>query len=142
GAEARGALVVVERARLLSHRHGLRRQGAIPRALSRQTQPADRRRGAAGGHGRPYAGLSARGGQARARTLGHGGYSGAELAPYPSYPPVDLPWDFRSLDKLKDWLPIPREQRGRADYRKSSGDDHPRGGSLSSRRDGQTARHQ
>jgi hypothetical protein len=36
----------------------------------RQAQPAHRRRGAAGRHRRPCAGLSARGGQTRARTVG------------------------------------------------------------------------
>ena len=32
GAEAAGIVVVVERARLLPHRHGLRRKGAVPRS--------------------------------------------------------------------------------------------------------------
>ena len=39
---------------------------------------ADRRRGAADRHRRPHAGLSARGGQARARTLGHRHHPGAQ----------------------------------------------------------------
>ena len=42
--------------------HGLRREGAVPHPVPRQEEPADRRRGAAGGHRRPHAGLSARGG--------------------------------------------------------------------------------
>ena len=62
-----GALVMDGRARLLPHRAGLRRGRAVPHPVSRQAQPAHRRRGAAAGHGRPHAGLSARGGQARAR---------------------------------------------------------------------------
>ena len=44
---------------------------AVPHPLPRQEERADRRRGAADGHGRPHAGLSARGGQARAGTVGH-----------------------------------------------------------------------
>ena len=64
-----GALVLVRGARLLPRRAGLRREGAVPHPVPRQAQPADRRRGAAAGHGRPHAGLSARGGQARARTV-------------------------------------------------------------------------
>ena len=55
--------------RLLPHRHGLCRQGAVPHAVSRQAQPAHRRRSAADRHRRSHAGLSARGGQARAGTV-------------------------------------------------------------------------
>jgi hypothetical protein len=55
----------------IAARHGLRRQGAVPHPLSRQAQPAHRRRGAADRHRRPHAGLSARGGQARARIVRH-----------------------------------------------------------------------
>ena len=65
-------------ARLLPHRAGLRREGAVPHPVSRQAQPADRRRGAAAGHGRPHAGLSARGGQARARAFRDRDHSGAQ----------------------------------------------------------------
>jgi len=43
---------------------------AIPRAVPRQAQSAHRRRAAAGRHRGPCAGLSARGGQTRARTVG------------------------------------------------------------------------
>src|SRR5216684_699573 len=73
-----GALVVVGGARLLPHRHGVRREGGAARALSRQAQPADRRRAPAGRHRRPHAGLSARGGQARARALGERADPGAQ----------------------------------------------------------------
>jgi hypothetical protein len=38
-----GAIVVVERARLLPYRAGLRRSRAVPRAVSRQTQSTHRR---------------------------------------------------------------------------------------------------
>ena len=56
---------------VLPHGDGVRRQGAIPHPVSRQAQPADRRRGAADRHRRSHPGLSARGGQARARTVGN-----------------------------------------------------------------------
>ena len=56
----------------------LRRQGAVPHPVPRQAQPADRRRGAADRHGRSHAGLSARGGQARARTVGDRDHPGAQ----------------------------------------------------------------
>jgi len=45
-----GAVIVVGGARLLPHRAGFRRSRAVPRPVSRQTQPAYRRRGAAGRH--------------------------------------------------------------------------------------------
>ena len=32
---------------------------------------------------------------------------------------IDLPADFRTIDKLRDWLPIRREQCGKDDFRKS-----------------------
>jgi DNA repair protein RadC len=51
-------------------RPGLRRSRAVPRTVSRQAQCAHRRRSAADRHRRPHAGLSARGGQARARIIG------------------------------------------------------------------------
>src|SRR5262245_17945001 len=66
---AAGAVLMVERARLLPLRHGVRRQGAVARALPRQAQRAHRRRGAANRHRRSHAGLSARAGQARARAV-------------------------------------------------------------------------
>ena len=66
GEEADGAVVVVGGARLLPHHDGVRRQGAVPRAVPRQAQPGHRRRGAADRHRGSHAGLSARGGQARA----------------------------------------------------------------------------
>ena len=78
GAQAHGAVVVGKRARLLPHHHGLRRQGAVPRAVPRQAQPAHRRRGAADRHRRPHAGLSARGGQARAGIVGDRHHPGAQ----------------------------------------------------------------
>jgi hypothetical protein len=31
----------------------------------------------------------------------------------------DLPRDFRTIDKLRDWLPIRREQCGKVVFRKS-----------------------
>ncbi len=61
-----------ECARLLPQHHGLRREGAVPRAVPRQAQWVDRRRGAADRHRRPHPGLSPRSCQARARALGHG----------------------------------------------------------------------
>ncbi len=66
GEKAPGAVVMVDRARLLPHRAGFRRPRTVPRAVPRQAQPAYRRRGAAGRHRRSHAGLSARSGQARA----------------------------------------------------------------------------
>ena len=33
--------------------------------------------------------------------------------------PDDLPADFRTIDKLRDWLPIRREQCGKVVFRKS-----------------------
>ena len=56
----------------------LQRVNAAPRAVSRQAQPADIRRGAADRHRGPHAGLSARGDQAGAGTIGHGCYPGAQ----------------------------------------------------------------
>ena len=50
----------------------------VPHSLSRQAQPAHRRRDAAGRHGRSHAGLSARGGQARARAQRHRDHPGAQ----------------------------------------------------------------
>ena len=69
GEKAAGAVVLVGRARLLPRRAGVRRPRAVSRPVSRQAQPAHRRRGPADRHRRPHAGLSARGGQARARTF-------------------------------------------------------------------------
>ena len=72
------AVVLERRDRLLPGRHGVRRQGAVSPAVSRQAQPADRRRGAADRHRRPHAGLSARGDQARAGTIGDRADPGAQ----------------------------------------------------------------
>ena len=78
GEKAAGAVIVVERARLLPHRAGLRRPRAVPRAVPRQAQPAHRRRSAADRHRRSHAGLSARSGQARAGTVGDRDRAGAQ----------------------------------------------------------------
>ena len=53
-------------------------RGTVPHPVSRQAQPADRRRAAADRNGRSHAGLSARGGQARARTVRHRDHPGAQ----------------------------------------------------------------
>ena len=65
------AVVMERRDRLLPHHDGVRRQGAVPPAVPRQAQPADRGRGAADRHRRPHPGLSARGDQARAGIVRH-----------------------------------------------------------------------
>ena len=78
GEKTAGIVVLVGGARLLPQRPGLRREGAIPHPLSRQAQPPDRGRGAAERHRRSYAGLSARGGQTRARAFGHRRNPGAQ----------------------------------------------------------------
>src|SRR5262249_29505649 len=70
----------VKRARLLPRRHGLREQGALPHFIPRQGQPLDRRRAAPDRHRRSHPGLSARGGQTRARTLRHRRHPGAQLS--------------------------------------------------------------
>ena len=57
---------------------------AVPHPVPRQEERADRRRGAADRHRRPHAGLSARSGQARARTLGDRDHPGPQ-------PPVGRP---------------------------------------------------
>ena len=64
--------------------HGVRRQGAVPHPVPRQAQPAHRRRGAWDRHRRSHAGLSARGGQARARTVRDRDHPGAQ----PSRPAI------------------------------------------------------
>ena len=56
--------------RLLPGGHGVRGARAVPHPVPRQAQRADRRRGAADRHGRPHAGLSARGGAPRAGAVG------------------------------------------------------------------------
>ena len=59
GEGAQGTGVMVVGARLLPHRDGIRRKGAIPYPVPGQAQPADRRRGPADRHRGPHAGLSA-----------------------------------------------------------------------------------
>jgi DNA repair protein RadC len=48
------AVIMVERARLLPHRAGFRREGAVPHSLSRQAQRCHRRRGAGLRHCRSH----------------------------------------------------------------------------------------
>ena len=68
GDPAVGDRVVGRADDLLPDGDGLSRHRAVPHPVPRPQERADRRRGAGQGHGRPCAGLSARGGQARART--------------------------------------------------------------------------
>ena len=64
--------------RLLPRGDGVRGEGAIPHPVSRQEEPADRRRGAADRHRRSHAGLSARGGEARAGASATADHFGAQ----------------------------------------------------------------
>ena len=66
----RDPVVLGAGARLLPRGNGLRGARAVPHPLPRQEERADRRRGAADRHGRPHAGLSARGDPPRAGTVG------------------------------------------------------------------------
>ena len=66
----RDPVVVEQGGRLLPGGDGLRGARAVPHPVPRQEERADRRRGAADRHGRPHAGLSARGRAPRARTVG------------------------------------------------------------------------
>ena len=75
---AHPAVVMAGGDRLLPDQHGVRRQGAVSRAVSRQAQRPDRRRGAADRHRRPHPGLSARSYQAGAGIVGHRGAAGAQ----------------------------------------------------------------
>jgi hypothetical protein len=77
-AGARGAVVMERRARLLQRHDGARDARTVPYPVSRQEERADRRRGAADRHGRPHAGLSARGDAPRAGTLGYRHHPGAQ----------------------------------------------------------------
>ena len=43
----------------------------------------------------------------------------AQCTGQPAFGEGDLPADFRTIDKLRDWLPIRREQCGKDDFRKS-----------------------
>ena len=89
--EADGAVVLVGGARLLPHHDGLRRQGAVPRAVPRQAQPGDRRRGAANRHRGPHAGLSARSDQARAGIVRDRDHPGAQPSQSGDPTPIAAP---------------------------------------------------
>ena len=67
GREAAGAVILAAAARLLPGRGRPRRDRGVPSAVPRPQERADRRRAPAARHHRPHAGLSARGGEARAR---------------------------------------------------------------------------
>ena len=67
--------------RLMEYLHTRARAGAdraVPRAVSRQQEPPAGRRGAGARHGQPHAGLSARGGQARAGAARDRAHPGAQ----------------------------------------------------------------
>src|ERR1700730_688072 len=49
-------------------------------------------------------------------------------SPFPVACEPDLLPDFRTIDKLRDWLPIRREQCAKRVLRKSRWSRHPRGG--------------
>src|SRR5262249_47352244 len=67
-------------------RDGLREQRTLPHSVPRQGQPLDRRRAVPDRHRRSHPGLSARGGQTRARTLRHRRHPGAQPSLRRSHP--------------------------------------------------------
>ena len=76
--QAAGDLVLVGAAGLCEDRAGARGARAVPRAVPRQEEPADRRRGDEPRHRRPRAGLSARGGAPGAGAVGQRRDPGAQ----------------------------------------------------------------
>ena len=78
GREEAGAGQLAAAHRLLPHHAGAREDRALRHPVPEPQERADRRRGAAARHGRPHAGLSSRGGEARAAPRGERPDPGAQ----------------------------------------------------------------